>query len=303
VSDTWVVVDGQDEVGAALDALGAAGGAVTALVVGPQDLAEQVGRGVADVQWIDAGDTPTEAWADAAAGLGAAAAPAIVVGATTPGGRAILGAVATRMSAPLVSNVVAIRRHDDGVEADRLDLAGRITETVRTPTSVCLLVSASDTPAPTRDDTAPVTPVRAMPAAVARLKVEPAPGATSRITTAERVVAVGRGLGSKEALGMVEQLARALDAEIGCSMPVAEDLGWVPPERYVGLSGQHISPKLYLALGISGAPQHIAGIRNARTIVAVDIDPHAPFFKTADYGIVGDLHEVVPELIRALDET
>jgi electron transfer flavoprotein alpha subunit len=114
------------------------------------------------------------------------------------------------------------------------------------------------------------------------------------------VVSVGRGLGSREALSAVEALAAELGAEIGCSMPVADELGWVARERYVGVSGQHISPKLYVALGISGMPQHLFGIRNAQTVVAVNSDPRAPIFNAADYGIVGDLHEVVPALIEAL---
>ena len=137
---------------------------------------------------------------------------------------------------------------------------------------------------------------------IAKVKVEPSPDAGSRIAEAERVVSVGRGLGSKDSLGIVEQLVTALGAELGCSMPVADELGWVSGDRYVGWSGQHISPKLYLALGISGAPQHIAGMRNSHTIVAVNTDPNAPIFKTAHYGIVADLHQVVPELIEALGQ-
>jgi len=123
---------------------------------------------------------------------------------------------------------------------------------------------------------------------------------TGGLAGAASVVSVGRGLRARDDLAMVEQLAQVLGAQIGCSMPVADDLGWVPKDHYVGRSGQQVSPRLYLALGISGAPQHLEGIRGAKVVVAVNSDPQAPIFRRADYGVVGDLYEVVPALIDAL---
>ena len=93
---------------------------------------------------------------------------------------------------------------------------------------------------------------------------------------------------------------RGLD-EIGCTMPVADDLGWLPKDRYIGRSGRHIAPGLYLAVGISGAAQHMEGVRDAKVVAAINNDPEARIFRTADYGVVGDLYEVVPALIDALD--
>ncbi len=112
---------------------------------------------------------------------------------------------------------------------------------------------------------------------------------------------MGRGLRSRDDMALIEALAAALDAEIACSMPVADDLGWIDKARYVGRSGEHIAPRLYLAVGISGAPQHLEGVRQARVVVAVNSDPEAPIFASADYGIVGDLYDVVPALVEALD--
>jgi len=121
------------------------------------------------------------------------------------------------------------------------------------------------------------------------------------LSKAERIVSVGRGIKKPENLELIKQLAAALGAEIAASRPVCDD-GWLPLDRQVGSSGQTVAPKLYLAVGISGAIQHIVGMKNASTIVAINKDPHAPIFDIADYGIVGDLFEVVPELINAVKE-
>ena len=121
------------------------------------------------------------------------------------------------------------------------------------------------------------------------------------ISKAERVVSVGLGIGEKENMKLIEKLAVQAGAAIGSSRPVAETLKYVPLNRYVGMSGQKFKGNLYIACGISGAGQHLKGIKDASTIVAINIDPNAKIFKNADYGIVGDLMEVLPLLTAALD--
>jgi alkylation response protein AidB-like acyl-CoA dehydrogenase/rubredoxin len=121
------------------------------------------------------------------------------------------------------------------------------------------------------------------------------------ITKAERVVSVGQGIGKKENMKLIENLAVQAGAAIGSSRPVAETLKYVPLNRYVGMSGQKFKGNLYIACGISGAGQHLKGIKDATTIVAINIDPNAKIFKNADYGIVGDLMEILPLLTSALD--
>jgi len=115
-----------------------------------------------------------------------------------------------------------------------------------------------------------------------------------------KLVAVGRGLHKQEDLKLAEDLAAALHAEIACSRPVAEDEHWLPIERYVGISGHTVKPELYLAVGISGQVQHMVGARESKVIAAVNNDEHAPIFEAADYGIVGDLYEVLPLLAGAV---
>jgi electron transfer flavoprotein alpha subunit len=103
---------------------------------------------------------------------------------------------------------------------------------------------------------------------------------------------------TKAGLAVVEELAAAMGATLGCTMPVSDDWHWFP--TYIGRSGESIAPALYLALGVQGTAQHMFGLRGARCVAAVNSDPHAPIFAAADYGIVGDLHEVVPALIKAV---
>jgi electron transfer flavoprotein alpha subunit len=119
------------------------------------------------------------------------------------------------------------------------------------------------------------------------------------LSQAERIVSVGRGIKEQTNIQVAERLAEAIGAEIAASRPIC-DAGWLPMERQVGSSGQTVAPKLYLALGISGAIQHLVGMKGANTIVAINKDPDAPIFEVADYGIVGDLFEVVPAIIEAV---
>jgi electron transfer flavoprotein alpha subunit len=119
------------------------------------------------------------------------------------------------------------------------------------------------------------------------------------LTAAEIIVSVGRGIGDKDKIPVVEELAKALGAELAASRPIC-DAGWLPMERQVGSSGQTVSPKMYVAVGISGAIQHLVGMKGSKTIVAINKDANAPIFEVADYGIVGDLFEVVPALAEAI---
>lgn len=119
------------------------------------------------------------------------------------------------------------------------------------------------------------------------------------LTKADMIVAVGRGVGGADKLAPVEELARALGAEIGASRPVI-DSGWLPRDRQIGSSGQTVAPRLYIAAGISGAIQHLVGMKGSSVIVAINKDPNAPIFTVADYGWVGDLHEFLPALTEAV---
>jgi electron transfer flavoprotein alpha subunit len=120
------------------------------------------------------------------------------------------------------------------------------------------------------------------------------------ISQADHVVSIGKALKEKEDLSLIQELADAVGAQVACSRPLAEERKWFPLDHYVGISGQKFSGSLYIAVGISGQMQHLRGIREAGTIIAINNSPNAPIFKNADYGIVGDLYEILPLLIQAL---
>jgi electron transfer flavoprotein alpha subunit len=138
------------------------------------------------------------------------------------------------------------------------------------------------------------TQIRSRPEAPFRTSAQ-----TVDLASAPLIVSVGRGIKEKENLGIVEELARALGAELGASRPICDN-GWLPMDRQVGSSGQTVSPKLYLAVGISGAIQHLVGMKGSKSVIAINKDENAPIFEVADYGIVGDLFEVVPALTAAV---
>jgi len=149
-------------------------------------------------------------------------------------------------------------------------------------------------------------PVRAMTATIDASAIRQKPEAPFQqakqavdLSQAARIVSVGRGIKEQSNITIAEQLAKALGAEIAASRPIC-DSGWLPMERQVGSSGQTVAPSLYLALGISGAIQHLVGMKGSHTVVAINKDPDAPIFEIADYGIVGDLFEIVPAMIDAL---
>jgi electron transfer flavoprotein alpha subunit len=213
-------------------------------------------------------------------------------------------AVAVRGS--LVPEVVAFEAASGDVVWTRPVLGGKLKAEVRVKGPSPALVSVQSGSYGADDVMAGTAARNELDSSGARvdreiLGVEEVAGEHVDLSAAEIVVAVGRGLGGEDKLGPIEALAAALGAEIGASRPVI-DSGWLARDRQIGSSGQTVAPKLYLAIGISGAIQHLVGMKASSTVVAINKDPGAPIFGVADYGIVGDLHEVVPELTAAILE-
>ena len=215
--------------------------------------------------------------------------------------------LAARLDRALITDVTAIKTGSETAFV-RPMFQGKLTADVvpqgSTPYFITLQIGAYRADQAKRG--ASPAPVRAIDvtvdAAAAREKPE-APFQQAKqavdLSQAERIVSVGRGIKDQANLGVAQQLAAALGAELAASRPIC-DAGWLPMERQVGSSGQTVAPKLYVALGISGAIQHLVGMKGANTIVAINKDADAPIFEVADYGIVGDLFEIVPAIIDAV---
>jgi electron transfer flavoprotein alpha subunit len=213
-------------------------------------------------------------------------------------------AVATRLSLPLVTDAVAFD-HDDGLTVTREMYGSKVETAVDvTSESVALTVRGGEWPAAGGVGDADIEPFDVeIDASSIRSTVrgfEEVGAGDVDISDAEFVVSVGRGIEEEENLELIEELAEALDATLAASRPIV-DSGWLPKNRQVGQSGKVVTPTVYLAVGISGAVQHVAGMKGADTIIAINTDPDAPIFDIADYGIVDDLFEVVPELIERFE--
>ena len=242
----------------------------------------------------------------ALAGVVGTTAPTLVLAAHTYQARDFMPSLATRCQRGLVSDCVAIQAEGDGFRLARPVFQARLQADVRAvgaaPHFATLQAGAvrADT---LQKGTAPVTTqAAALDPSVVRQRPDAPFKETKQavdLTAAERIVSVGRGIKGPEHLDLIKELAEALGAELAASRPICDN-GWLPMDRQIGSSGQTVAPKLYLALGISGAIQHVVGMKGAKTIVAVNKDPEAPIFELADYGIAGDLFDVVPALIAEL---
>jgi electron transfer flavoprotein alpha subunit len=242
--------------------------------------------------------------------LVASLAPTYVVFPHTYLARDFVPKLAARMDAALITDVVGLTDAEGRPAFTRLVFQGKLAADVLPEGNPPYLVTcqagafAADSAARGAAP-APVSPVPVtLDAASIRQKPE-APFREAKqavdLTQAARIVAVGRGIREQDKLPLAEELAKVLGAELAASRPIC-DAGWLPPERQVGSSGQTVAPRLYLALGVSGAIQHAVGMKASKTIVAINKDAEAPIFELADYGIVGDLFEVVPALIKELQK-
>lgn len=297
MTSTYILVAAEPRIEALL---ATAHGETTAVVVGPRALADAVAAtGVDAVTWLgDPGEAPAEAFAPAVAALVAAARPDLVLASTRPADRALAGAVAAVTGAPVLTGATAVAPEDDGVTVTRTVFGGIAQETDHVAGPVVLVLESTGTPVG-----APVPVTELAAAALPGLTVTQTRAAERQaadLGKATRIVAAGRGVKAQEDLALVEALAGALGAEVACSRPLSEGVGWFSHDRYVGVTGQHVSPELYLAVGISGQLQHTVGARAAGTVVAINSDANAPYFQEADYCVVGDLYALVPAITRAL---
>ena len=291
----------------ALTAAAGLGAPVVAVACGPSaaGAAPALGKhGAARVITVDVDTRDIAAWAASAAEVARSVAPSAVLLAHTLRGKDLGPRVAALLGAPMASDCVELRSEGGTLVARRPVYAGKALVTVapsQGPLVVSLrpnAVTAQEHPAAGAVQSAP--PAAPQPALGAVIKeVMAAASKKIELTEASIIVSGGRGLKGPENFAMIEELAAALGGAVGASRAVV-DAGWRPHTDQVGQTGKTVSPQLYIAVAISGAIQHLAGMRTSKYIVAINKDPEAPIFKVADYGIVGDAFEVVPKLTAAV---
>jgi electron transfer flavoprotein alpha subunit len=235
--------------------------------------------------------------------------PVLVLMAHTYQARDFAPMLAARLRVGLVTDVIAMSGAGADATFSRPMFQGKLTASVRPtaggPAIVTVQIGAFRADAVRRGGSASIIPADITIDTTAIRQQPEAPFQEAKpavdLSQAERIVAVGRGIKSLDNLPLAQNLAVAMRAELAASRPIC-DSGWLPMERQVGSSGQTVAPRLYVALGISGAIQHLVGMKGARTIVAINKDADAPIFEVADYGIVGDLFEIVPALTAELEK-
>jgi electron transfer flavoprotein alpha subunit len=287
---------------------GSLGATVTAVVVGPggEGLAGELASYGADrvVAFDDAAlaTYATEAWARALAQAITEAKPSVVLVPFTAIGKDLAPRVAAKIGAGLASDCVGFEAKGGKLAARRPVYAGKAYATVEwasEPQMATLRPNVFPLGQPDASRKAEVAKATVDASSRARVTaVKAAAAGKIQLTEAQVIVSGGRGLKGPEHFHLVEELAEAMGAAVGASRAVV-DAGWVDHQVQVGQTGKTVSPSLYVACGISGAIQHLAGMSSSKCIVAVNKDPDAPIFKVANYGIVGDVFEVLPKLAEA----
>ena len=233
--------------------------------------------------------------------------PTLVLFSSTKRGREIAARLAGLVDGAAVTGVSKVTIDPEGVRITREMLSGSAVgeERLSGPLPIVAMAPGAAYPAPASVGAAPETdvPVELAEPVTSILERLVKPAGGLRIEAAERIVSVGRGLQKKEDLALIEELARAFGAVLGCTRPVAAEAGWLGDDHWIGLTGHRVKPRLYVAVGISGAVQHIVGMRDSHVVVAINKDPNAPIFVHADYRLVGDLYALVPALVKALGES
>lgn len=227
--------------------------------------------------------------------------PSVIVFVHDLVGKAVAPRLSAKLKAGLVSGAIDFADTSNGFTVKVNVFSGKAFGHVQVKTAVKIVsLLANSIPSVAVGGTATIEEFSAN-AGDAAIKIidTKIPEGDIPLPEAELVVSAGRGLKGPENWGMVEDLAKTLGAATACSRPVA-DIGWRPHHEHVGQTGLAIRPNLYIAAGISGAIQHLAGVNGSKTIVVINTDPEAPFFKAADYGVVGDAFEVLPKLNEAL---
>jgi len=228
--------------------------------------------------------------------------PSVVLIGGSLRGKALAAALAADMQTGLVNSALTLSYSDGAIETSRI-MYGGLAVCTEVLSQGCVVTIESHVFEEAQTGQAPGE-IAAMEVSleskVELIRVDPIVHQGEDLQAASTVICVGRGLNGQEDMKLAESLAQKTHGVVGCTRSIAEDYHWLPTEAYIGLSGQKVKPDLYISMGVSGQVQHVAGIRDAKIIVAIDTNENAPIFSAADYGIVGDLHEVVPALIASI---
>jgi len=284
------------------------GGVVASIVLGPKSEVEKaISAGADKVYWLGelANSSMVEDYVPTIVSILQAEKPFGLLVGVTKRGKAVAGRLGAALGASVITDVKSFVPQGKDLQATHMIFGGGAIR-IETHTSEIMLATVG------LGMFEPLAPDSSKKGEIIEVKfVEPKwrltlrerkvkPPSSVNLAAAKKVVCTGRGLAKQEDLALIQDLAKVLSAEVGCTRPLAEGLDWLPRERYIGVSGAFVKPDLYLGIGVSGQVQHTVGITDSRVVVAINKDKSAPIFSQADYGIVGDLYTIVPALVAAL---
>nr|WP_321258839.1 FAD-binding protein [uncultured Pseudodesulfovibrio sp.] len=308
ISNIWVFSDTESRLPEAIAGGKQLGEKVSAFVIGSQDDASKAFSYGADAVYhlgeMDAACI-VETYADTMAKvIEENDKPAMILLPGTKRCKALASLLGVKLNAGVVTEASEINTDDNGVQVKHMVYGGLALGDEKIASPISIVVFGGGVFQPTETDSSKtgetVTVDFVEPkASIKCIKREPKQGSSVDLNKAKRIVAIGRGIAKQEDMQMAESLCTSIEAELGCSRPIAESEKWMEHERYIGISGVMPKPELYMALGISGQVQHMVGANGSQVIVAVNKDKNAPIFEYADYGIVGDIYTIVPALVDA----
>lgn len=278
---------------------------VTAVVFGGEAVAKEVAGCGADkiIYCPVAEDGAPEDYASAIADAVKAVPEAIVMINNTIRGKVLAGKISVLLDTAVVSAVNELSLADDALVCRRMVYGGTAMRKEKFTKSYGVITISNGIfdMEPVEGKEAEIAAIEGAPAAsIKRISRNEKKEGGVNLVAAKRIVDVGRGLAKEEDLEMCRALAKAIEGEVGCSRPVAENNKWMPKSSYLGITGVTVKPELLIAVGLSGQVQHIGGINKSKVIVAINKDKSAPIFKNADFGLVGDMYKIIPALIEKL---
>lgn len=257
---------------------------------------------VQTVHLLQGSSTRPEDYADGLASLVKAEQASILLIGDTICGRELAAKTAAILDAGLISGASKIELVAGKVQTSRIQYGGAVVKKEQVEQFTVITIPAGKYPACANSEKqAPIINHQInTDTLINQVNITPIERQGVTLDKSKIVVGVGLGFNNKEDLSLVDELVDLLNAAVGCTRPVADDKKWLPTEQYIGISGANIHPNLYLAFGISGQIQHMVGVRDSKLIVAVNKNENAPIFKSSDYGIVGDLYQIIPSLFEAI---
>ncbi|WP_371363935.1 Protein FixB [Sporomusa rhizae] len=308
MNHVWIITDDQSAVGELCGGGRQLGSQVSVILFSGHEQAEEAIAAGADQVYLfgkPGEDVIPETYSRSIAELLREKTADLVMVHSSIRGKLMAGRIATQFATSVLSNIVELTVEDSSMIAKHMVYGGLAIRTVKALSeTVIVTVGSGIFEAMPRDAARQGRVIAVNPEVVNSgirvLETRPKQGESINLSAAKRVVGVGRGFANKEDLKLAEDLAAIVGAEMGCSRPIAEGEKWMSKERYIGVSGVFLKPDIYISLGVSGQIQHMVGVRQAKTLVAINKDKNAPVFKQVDIGLVGDIYSVLPQILAKM---